>query len=403
MKILMLSPRFPLPADDGGKIGIFELFKHFSLNNCSVTLFSYYFEDIETKYINQAEQYGKVILYKKNTKNNVSNLLKSIFYTNSLFVQKHIDHEVINLLSDYVLKENIDIIEGEHASMAYLAYLISQKTGVKFTHRVHNIEYKIWQRFADSKSNWNPIKYYLSIQANKLKKNEEFLIKNASLNMTVSPKEQKELKKEFPNANILLILSGIDFKNIQISSFESKQKNVFMHATTFNWVHNIDAISWYINKVQTIVNKSNANAKLWIFGKNAPEQFSNYTGIGVDLKGYVDSIAEYYHQSLFYIAPLFVGSGIRIKIIEAMSYGLPVIASTISAEGISELAGEEEGLFICDNEQDFANKVIELLADPQRTYQLGLNARKFAEKHFDFNKNIALLINKYTEIINSKN
>jgi glycosyltransferase involved in cell wall biosynthesis len=403
MKVLLLLPRFPLPQDDGGKIAMYQMFKNLIAADCELTLFSYYNENINPKYFEEINSLAKLILFKKNTSNSIFNILKFAFNKNSLFVSKYQDQKVEKMLVEYVQQNKIDIIQGEHVSMAFLAYRIRLQTGVKFTHRIHNVEFMIWKRYAETKSKFSLSYVFLQSQSNKLKKDEAQIIKAASLNITISPKENEILKDEFKNSNFLLFLPNIDFTNIQISSFESKQKNVFMHATTFNWVHNIDAITWYINKVQTIVFKSNPNAKLWIFGKNAPEEFSNYTGIGVELKGYVDSIAEYYHKSLFYIAPLFVGSGIRIKIIEAMSYGLPVIASSISAEGISELAGEDDGLFICDNEQDFANKVIELLADPKRTYQLGLNARKFAEKHFDFNKNIGLLINKYNEIINTKN
>ena len=96
-------------------------------------------------------------------------------------------------------------------------------------------------------------------------------------------------------------------------------------------------------------------------------------------KGYVENINVELNKASIYIAPLFVGGGIRIKILEAMSAGLPVIASPVSAEGI--MAKREDGLIICSTKEEWILEIFNLMDNPIVSKELGVKARSFIEKN----------------------
>jgi len=94
---------------------------------------------------------------------------------------------------------------------------------------------------------------------------------------------------------------------------------------------------------------------------------------------------------------LFVGGGIRIKILEAMAMNLPVVATTVSSEGIK--AGAGNGLLIADDKEKFAEICIELLNNPEKTIALGLKARNFVVQEYSWEKNVKIMIDSYKTIL----
>src|SRR5690606_1383589 len=108
-------------------------------------------------------------------------------------------------------------------------------------------------------------------------------------------------------------------------------------------------------------------------------EFDNYKDLGVEKLGFVEDIKPYLEKAQVYIAPLFVGSGIRIKILEAMAMKLPVVATDISAEGIR--ANNDYGLYIANNEREFIDAIKKLFDDPEERANAGNKARQFIENN----------------------
>jgi polysaccharide biosynthesis protein PslH len=399
MRILQLSPQFPFPPDEGGKIGIANIYKNFNSLGADVTFFSYEDPDnkIAAELIGEAEEYGKVIIFTKCTKNTKRRIIKSFLTNTSVYLQKHISNEVVSFFQDYLAKNEFDIIHVDHTGMMplgiYIQSIIQKPLGL----RLHNVEYIIWKRYGERLGSLNPLRLFISQQSRILRKAEKELIEKADVCFSVSVTDKKRAEELNPKARIINANAGVSESNWQPEKDIARNEFEMIHATVYSWIHNIDAIKWFIEKVLPIVKNQLPEATLTLLGRNAPDWLRNYTDIGVNPVGYVDSVQPYMNKANIYIAPLFVGSGIRIKILEAMAMELPVIATPVSAEGI--YAKEEDGLFIVDNEKDFAHKIIELTENYELTRNLGKRARKFVLQNFTWEQSVKIMFDEYQKII----
>jgi glycosyltransferase involved in cell wall biosynthesis len=253
----------------------------------------------------------------------------------------------------------------------------------------------IWERYAKSLCNFDPKKYYVASQAKKLKSREINFIKNADVSFPITENDKNTALEFAPNSNLVIATGGVNQAEFLPKEVERKPLRLII-ATTYSWVHNVNGLIWFMESVLPLVLKKFPEVEIELIGKNPPEIFKNNRNI--ILTGYVDKVQSYLNSASIYIAPLFVGSGIRIKILEAMAMELPVIATSISAEGI--FAKESDGLLISNDPEITATNVIRLLDNPSLCRDLGKNARKFVLQNFTWDRSVKIMYDEYMKLLN---
>lgn len=394
MKILQLAPQFPFPESDGGKIGIASTFRQLA-KSADVTLFCLS-DKHDENLVKSAEEYGKVVLFNYSTKNTFKRIFKSLFQKEPLYLTKHYDTKIIKFLENLVEENNFDIIHADHTAMAPLAVHLKEKYGIPVGLRLHNVEHLIWERYESVLININPKKWYIKSQAEKLKIAEMELLKKVTVSFPITEEDAILARKLSHDANIVVAAPGINIDNWHRSDSPKKHTNL-IHATTYDWVHNVDAIRWFINVIVPKLQDNNPEIRLQLLGKNPPKEF--YGKRGVDVLGFVPSVIPYLSSAGVYVAPLFVGGGIRIKILEAMAMQLPVVASPVAAEGIK--CSRENGLIIAESESQFIDEITYLINNPEIATELGKNAEKFVRNNYTWEKSIGIIYNYYKNIVNS--
>lgn len=394
MKILQLSPQFPFPETNGGKIGIASTFKQLS-EFAEVTLFCYTKTAPPKEQLQIAESYGKVVNLVHDTTNTPLKIAKSLYLKKSLYINKHISMSALNYLIDLSKAAKFDVIHADHTSMAPLALALKEKLNIPVGLRLHNVEFTIWDRYQEVLDNYNPKKWYIFSQAKKLKNDESELIAKCDICFPITEDDKLRCESIAPKANLVVAGPGINLSNWQRQNVE-KQSKTLIHATTYNWIHNIDAVKWFIDDVMPILYSQDNEIKLQLTGSNTPKSFENNQG--VELLGFVPEIAEYLSKAGIYVAPLFVGGGIRIKILEAMAMELPVVASPISAEGIK--ASRNDGLIIAKSSKEFADEIMNLVRTPDYAVSLGKAARKYVIENYSTEKTIGVIYNSYKKMLN---
>ncbi len=399
LKILQITPRFPFPEDDGGKIGIANIYKQFNKLGNDVTLFSLNNEIIPKTAVEEAEKYGKVVIFNHDTNNSLWKILSSFVLNKSLYINKHISIKIIKYLKNLVNKNNFDIIHADHTCMAPLALKMKEIYGIPFGLRLHNIEYLIWKRYSNKLPAYHPAKLFLKQQYKLLKEQETKLIQSADVNFAITLNDFNEARKiSGRDENIVIATAGVEINDWKPDESIKRNQYELILATTFKWKHNVEAILWFINKVLPQVKEKIPEISLTLIGKSPPKEFEKYQHLGVNCIGYVNKVQPYYNRANLNISPLFVGGGIRIKILEAMAMELPVIASPIAAEGIE--ANESDGLIIANDEYEFAEQIIKIVSNQDLRKKLGENARNFITKHYTWNNSVKTMIDSYHKLLN---
>jgi glycosyltransferase involved in cell wall biosynthesis len=397
INLLHLSPRIPYPPDDGGKISIYNSLKFFKKNNINNTFVFFDDSEVNPNYINELKKYCDIYIFNHSTKNSYTRIIKSIIKNESIYIKKHSTSNFIDFLVDLHTKKKFNFTYVEHTCMAYPAYQFSKITGIKYGLKLNNVEWMIWKRYADNLSILNPKKYYVAHQGNLLKKEEANLIKQSSVSFAITDSDYLRARDLSYDSNIVKVPIGINIQDMcpDFNSYRNIKELII--ATTFNWVHNVDAIKWFIDKVMPLVINEIPDVMFTIIGKYQPEWIKNLDKKHYNPVGYVEKVQPYLNKAGIYIAPLFVGSGVRIKILEAMSMGLPVVATDISAEGIK--AGDNEGLFRANNPNEFAERIIDLIRSENKLENLRIKAREFIMNNHSWDIHIKMLIDEMQKLI----
>lgn len=397
MKILQLSPQLPFPPTDGGKISIYNTFLNFTELDCDVTLVVLTDcipkkSDVNT-YIPENATY---ISINHESKNTISKILKYFLSNKSIYIEKHYSDELVEAIEKQVDVNQFDIIHSDHTNMAKIGLKLSNKYSKPIGLRLHNIEYMIWQRYYEELKSYDPRKVFIFQQYKLLKKAEAEFIDKVDIAFTITEVDEKRARQISNEANVKAIPAGVDI-NLWSKEDSLKKENSLVIATTFNWIHNVNAIKWFLDEVLGNLKSNYDNISLKIIGKNPPEFISKYKTIGAKALGFVDDVKPHLRESEVYIAPLFVGSGIRIKILEAMALGLPVVATDISAEGIK--ADENDGLFRANNAREYFDIISKLFDDNELRISSGDKARKFIESNHVWFDLISSMKKEYESIL----
>lgn len=146
--------------------------------------------------------------------------------------------------------------------------------------------------------------------------------------------------------------------------------------------HNSSAVLYFCEQVWPRIKQQAPEATFYIVGKSPTAEVLRLqqTHPGVVVTGEVDDVRRIACDSALMIAPLLFGTGIKTKIVEAMSWGVPVVTSPVGSEGIGASHGEE--LFICRSDDEMMGCVLQLLGDPEMNEQVSRNALRYVNRHF---------------------
>jgi GT2 family glycosyltransferase len=160
--------------------------------------------------------------------------------------------------------------------------------------------------------------------------------------------------------------------------FDEREHLLFVG--NFNHRPNTDAIHFFVREVLPIVRRELPSVELLLVGDNAPPDFSAYTSEGVRLLGYVPDITPVFARARVFVAPIRFGAGVKGKIGEALSYGLPVVTTTVGAEGMALSDGEEA--LIADSPEEFAAALARAYRDEELWRRLSDRGHAHARRHF---------------------
>jgi glycosyltransferase involved in cell wall biosynthesis len=142
---------------------------------------------------------------------------------------------------------------------------------------------------------------------------------------------------------------------------------------SFRHIPNQEALQWFVGNVLPLVLAEEPLARLVVIGSDPPPSHSLHPAEAIDLIGFVEDIREPLDRYAVFVCPILSGSGVRVKLLEAFSAGIPVVSTRLGAEGLADKDGEFCAL--ADDAPAFARHVLDLLHDPQKAAAMAARAR----------------------------
>lgn len=388
MRILFLTNLLPYPLDNGGKIKTYTSIKSFyeAGHELDILCFKELDENMTNEeaemllICNSINQVYLPLTTRTHKKYMINLAMKSIFSALPFSVYKYQSNEMMQKIRSKAQKM-YDVIYFDHLPMCVylnLTHMLWPKA--RFILDEHNCETIVTKRNARETHNLLK-KIFLNLEAHKLQKFEATSIQNVDKTIVLSQIDYECLhritNKKF---NHTIIPIGVPDRGIKRDTEEDILNILFIG--TLTWEPNNAGLIWFLKNVVPIIDSKKLKYHLYIVGKNPSEEVKKLSErycSKITITGYVDSVDEYYNRCNCTIVPLFIGSGQRVKLIEAFSKGMPAISTTIGAEGLEYKNGES--IVIADESESFANAIIEMNNADMRK-KIGKNCREIYEKMY---------------------
>lgn len=376
MNILFLSRWFPFPPDNGSKLRIYHLLNGLS-NFHDVTLLSFVDPSettAEQPWQNLICSEIQTVPWKPYDQRSfkarlgfLSPVPRSILDTYS--------PQFANLIRDTISTKRYDIVIASQLSMA--SYFPCFK-GIPAL--FEEIELGIFHDQARRAG--SPLKRLRpGLTWFKLRRYFSRILNTFRVCTVVSEREQRLFIDSFPKfrEKIKVIPNCVnvsDYNDLEVRS----KPNSLIFSGSFNYDANYEAMNWFVREVYPRILDQIPDADLIISGDHANKPLPSKKNI--TLTGYVDDIKSLIASCSVSIAPMWSGGGTRLKILEAMAIGVPVVATSKGAEGLGAQDGEH--LLIANDPDAFAKSVIRILKDKNFRDHLSTNANRFVKKNYDW-------------------
>lgn len=394
MKILHIFPYSPIPPTFGGALRVYNLIKQMGKNN-EVSLLTFGDDILNAQLKKEFHNYVKEVYTcdipaKSHLKRlrQLCSLFRSSSYFNIIARYKNMQ-DLINKITEI---NKYDIVQFEFPSMA--TYQINSDS-VKILD-AHNVEHMIYyHQWKYSPSILRKLFYFLEYK--KLKQDEINICTKQDALFVTSENDAKVFNELVPKVPKYIIPNGVDTEYFH-PSMEPTEPNSLVFTGSLSYIPNSDAAIYFIEQIFPIIKKEIPNLKLYIVGKNPPKYLSLKATNEIIITGYVDDVRPYVWRSSIFIVPLRMGSGTRLKILEAFSMKKAVVSTSIGAEGLKITDGEN--ILIADEPKPFAENIIRLIKDKQLQQKIALNGYDFVKNTYDWNLIGEKLYNAYNEIYN---
>jgi glycosyltransferase involved in cell wall biosynthesis len=286
------------------------------------------------------------------------------------------------------VKEEIESVHYDliHAETFYVMPHIP-KTNIPILLVEQTIEYLVYKHYVEGSKNFL-VKWLFSVDVAKLRFWETKFWKKADRVVAVSESDKQEMLKLVPGLEVNLVPNGVNLDFFEEKKNWSTKNPKILFIANFKWLQNVEAAELLLDEVFPSIHKKNPDVKVWIVGQHIPKEImlrKSQNVIVDDLKeDDQEGIKKAYYKSSVFVSPLKGPGGTRLKHLAAMAAKLPLVTTSVGAEGLEATDGKE--IIIRDNPEKMAEAVLEVLQDEKLAKRIAENARKLVEEKFSWYK-----------------
>lgn len=381
MKILWVNPSFLHPTTRGGQIRTLEILKRLHQRN-EVHYAAYDREDAPGG-PDRADEYStrsypvQHRIPEKTSPAFALQLAANLFSPLPLAVSRYKSRPMRDLITRLIAKECFDSIVCDFLFPA--PNFPALNNCVLFQ---HNVETMIWQRHYETASD-SARRLLFKTQADRMFRYENEVCRKVRHVIAVSDSDAQRMKEMFGISEVSSTPTGVDTEYFRPPEEETRSTDI-VFLGSMDWMPNIDGVLWFVKEVLPRIKAQRPETTVAIVGRKptAPVLDLAKRDPAITVTGTVPDVRPYLWKSRVCVVPLRVGGGTRLKIYEAMAAKVPVVSTTVGAEGLA--AENTRELLIADTAGNFACATLSLLSSPEKGSQLADAAWRMVSTRFSW-------------------
>ncbi|MCG8578165.1 MAG: glycosyltransferase [Flavobacteriales bacterium] len=383
MKLLILVSRFPYPLEKGDKLRAFHQIRELSQIH-ELYVFCLSDEKVSESAKKEVEQYctelhifqlNKLLIYWNTAKQLFTDKPYQVGYFYQSRIQQKINREINRIQPNHIYCQLIrtsDYVKNFHGIKKTIDYMDALGMGMK--------------RRAEIASGLK--KQLFATESKRLSEYEHRIFDYFDGHTIISEQDKGHIGHP-QNSEIVVIENGIsdDFFDFEK---EIEQDHDIVFNGNMNYPPNIECAEYLVNEILPELQKTKPEVKVLLSGANPNERVSKLNqNPAVTVTGWVDDIRESYRRGKIFVAPLFIGTGLQNKLLEAMALGLPSITTPLANNALK--APEGDSILIAQEKAGFVEHIHYLLDHPDQAQQIALNGQKFVRSHYNWKDTVERL------------
>jgi sugar transferase (PEP-CTERM/EpsH1 system associated) len=380
--VLQFAPRVPWPLDTGAKLRNYHLARVLS-QEFRVTLLAFAEQEMHSPELKNV--YERIEMVKRDEGYSFGRLLRGATGSTPLPLLNYTIEEMKQAFAALLNEQEFDLVQVE--SIHLMDYLPTIRAARKHPLVVcdwHNVESELMRQYSEREKSFAR-RAYARRTARLMNEAEKRALDQFDAHIVVSEEDGERVRQMNPSAQISIIENGVDAAYYAKLQSGSTAKNRIVFVASMDYHANIDAAINFARNVWPIVHRKKPELVFTIVGRDpspAVRELSSITG--VEVTGSVPDVRPYYREAIAAVVPLRVGGGSRLKILEAMAAGVPVVSTTLGAEGLKSTDGEN--ILLADDDRGLAEKIVNVIDNESLRTEIIVAARALITERYDWSK-----------------
>lgn len=388
-RVLYLTQVLPYPLNTGARVRQYYVLRQLARKH-DVTLVSFVRADDKPEHVSHlkglcAEVY--TVPMQRSRARDVRAAIKGLITDQPIVIVRDEVAAMAQLIDRLLADERYDVVQADQVAMAQYGL---RGHGLKRVLDLHNAMYLVSERLAQNQT--NPVMRLIAQrEARALAKYEAALCAKYDRVVFVTDEDRSLIEQQIDRfgvqvdrARFSTIPICVDPTDKRVIAPVDRPFRVTALGVMF-WPPNAEGVAWFAEEIWPRVQAAQPAAVLTVVGKNPPDYLTRLNGQNhIEVTGFVPDVNRLLAETAVFIVPLRAGGGMRVKILDTWCWGLPIVSTSIGAEGIEIRDGEN--ILIADTPADFGAAVSRVLSDPQLNDCLRRNGRQWVEDRYDWLK-----------------
>jgi len=385
LRILQLCHKPPRPAVDGGCLAMDSLTQgliheghHVKVLCLHTHKHPYRPEDLDATYLERTQFETVYAETELNLRDAASHVVTGESYHLSRFHVPRMERVVEKALRTHYY----DVVILESMFMTSYIPAIRRLSDAEIVLRAHNVEHRIWEDVQGQLR--GPKQWLLRFFQRKLKSAEVDILSRVDAVATITENDAAWFRTQENDSGmpsrVRSVPFGLDVERTPHSAMGQAPNHV-LHLGAMDWTPNLQGVRWMLHEVWPDVRSRMPHTSLHLAGRNMPDEFQSQPDKGVNVVGEVADAQATYDTPCVVVVPLHAGSGMRIKLAEALAAGRPIVTTSKGMEGMDLVHGEH--VLVGDTADTMAQWVVKLLQEPELAVRIGTQGRQWALDHLD--------------------